>query len=205
VRKIWVAVAVGFSLTGCAPLQIANLLFTAAGGVAQAVEPKMTFEAKQRIEPIDGQRVYAASFKGLRRGLRWISHCEAQAIVVDYEKDWDTVDEETGRIIRKAEIGKIHDQAILIYKLTCKEEDPRKILLTSDRKEKLWYLKKVKLHREEFIITNNYFNFSEKDRPRWMAQVIKTIQEEAVQNPAAQDFLDNVEIKDGLPFKEKPA
>jgi len=200
-KKILLVLVVGVSLTGCAGIGAANMFLGVTGAGVQAIAPQMTFEAKAKIEPIEGQQVYPARFKGLRRGLAWISHCEAHGVVVDYIKDWDTLDEETGRVIRKADPNKIHNQALLIYKLDCKGEPPKKILVTAERKAKI-FGKKGKLDKNEFVVTNNYFDSADFIRPRWMAQVIKTIQAEAPTNPAAQDFLDSVKIgEDGLPIK----
>jgi len=201
-KKALAAIVVGFSLTGCAGLGAVNLFLGVTGAGVQTIAPQLTFEAEDKVEPIDGQKVYAANFKGLRNGLGWISHCEAQGLVVDYVKDWDTIDEETGRVIKKAEPDKIHNQALVLYKLNCKKEPSKKILATAERKARLTFPQKGKLDKNEFIVTNSYFNISEQFHPRWMTQIIKTIQEEAPINPAAQDFLDTVEIgDDGLPVK----
>jgi len=201
VRKKLVLIAVSFSLTGCVAFDVVNLAFTVVGGAAQAIDPKMRLSAKHKIEPVVDQKVYAATFNVDSIGLKRIRHCEAQGVVVDYTHDWDVIDKETGVIIRKSDPNKIYDQAILAYKLSCDGEPEKTILNIDDRSGKLWYLKKLKLHEGEvFLATKNYFSISENSRPRWIGQVIRTIQEEAVINPAAQEFLAHVKIKDGMPI-----
>jgi len=95
------------------------------------------------------------------------------------------------------------DQAVLVYRFTCKGKPARDVLLTTDRKGKLLLaFSSKKLKEREVLFTKNWFKIPEPMKPRWMPQVIKTIQAEAPTNPAAQDFLDNVEIgEDGLPVK----
>jgi len=196
-KKVLTAVVAGFSLAGCAPLQVMELV---AIGASQTVAPPMTFRSDHEILPVQDKQVYPVRFKPEPAQRR--HKCDAQGIVVDYARDWDIVDESTGEVIRKAEPNKIYDQAILLYKLFCENEEPKAALRTTDRLAVAFFLKKKRLLNNEFVSTRDYFNLSENARPRWIVQVIQTIQEEAPTNPAAQDFLDNVEIgEDGLPVK----
>jgi len=194
-KKVLITLAASALLVGCAPLKIMEM---AAFGLSQFGSPEMIFNSTQAVHSVEGQRVSAAKLKPNPSQRR--HKCDAQAVVVDYTRDWDIVDEATGDTIRKAEPDKIHNQAILVYRLFCEEDAPKAVLRIPERKV-LGFLRKAKVNDNEYIITHSYFDLSENARPRWMAQVIRTIQNEATTNPAAQDFLDNIKIgEDGLPI-----
>jgi len=91
----------------------------------------------------------------------------------------------------------------LVYRYSCKEKPTENVLLTTDRVSKiLLKFSSDKMKDREAFFTKNWFKIPDDMKPRWMPQVIKTIQAEAPTNPAAQDFLDSVKIgEDGLPIK----
>jgi len=199
-KKILLALMVSVSLTGCAAYQMIDLTYRAASNI----DPPMPFESTKQIDPVEGQKVYGSNFKP--SPLLGQKKCGSKGILVDYVQDWDTINEETGEVIKKAEPDKIYDQAVLIYKLMCEGMPEQAVLLTTDRQAVLWFWKKIKLRDVEVIKARDYFKLSEKGQPKWMTQVIRTIQAEAPTNPAAQDFLDSVKIgEDGLPVKSPPA
>jgi len=190
-KKALAAIVVSFSLTGCVALDVAHLAY-------QSADQRTVVKSDQLIEPIEGKKVYAAKFSG--RPMIWQKKCNTRGVVVDYVRDWDVIDENTGQVVFKADPTKIHEQVILMYNLTCKGESKQKVLLFDERHQV--FRKPVKLWLNEEIRGSDYFKLHDSIKPRWMEQVIKTIQEEAPINPAAQDFLDNVEIgEDGLPVK----
>jgi len=194
-KKLLAVFALSLSLSGCVAFQAVDLLFR----VAQTMDsrPPMKFDAAHDIPPTEGQRVYAADLSP--SPLAGNKNCSAKALIVDYARDWDLVDEQTGDIVRKAEPEKIYSQAILVYRLICKDKPEESVLMATDRSAVLIY-RSWKIKKEQVVSARDYFGSSDSRKPRWMAQVIKTIQDEAATNPAAQEFLAHVKIKDGMPI-----
>jgi len=145
---------------------------------------------------MEGQKVHAGSFTGLP--LIWQEHCDAKGVVVDYARDWDVLDEETGRIAFEADPTKIYGQAIILYNLACRKKPVQSVLLIDERRPTVRKSLKIRLNEE--VRGSDYFSRSDSMKPKWMAQVIKTIQDEAATNPAAREFLAHVKIKDGMPI-----
>jgi len=195
-KKLLALLAMSVSLSGCFPLQVADLMLRGT----HAAYSMMNFAAGRDVIPVPGQRVYEAP---LRRVPSMGNNCDAKAILVQYGRDWDVLDSTTGEVRIKANPDEIYDQAILAYGLMCDGKPAEDVLLVTDRRKGLPFLRTENMVKNQLVIATSYFKLFEAQRPKWMPQVIRTIQNEAATNPAAQEFLAHVEIEDGLPVERE--
>jgi hypothetical protein len=176
-------------LSGCAVAELGHLAYLAANG---QLAPDMN--SGQQIKPVEGQQVYGASFfTPNKNGAK----CYVDGVVVDYARDWDVIDDRTGHVVFKADPTKTYGQAVLMYHKECDDGTKSDVLLTDDRRQLIG--KPAKLELLEGIHSTDYYTATEFQKPRWMAQVLKTIQTEAPTNPAARKFLEHVQTENGMP------
>jgi hypothetical protein len=193
------SVAALAALAGCAPLDAGYLAMKAADG-------RPTVNATSEVAAINGQQVYPAEVK--KQGPMWDKGCVYKGNWVRYYRNWDTMSEDGTRVLFKADSTKPFGYALLVYEERCPTTAaPKAVLYTSQPRTSMW----VGLNRAGLVAIpplaftlENYLDPARvAERPKWMAQVVKTIQSEAPSNPAAQAFLSHVKIEGGLPVAVK--
>lgn len=122
----------------------------------------------------------------------WVDKCAYDGVMVEYARDWEEVQEHTG-IVSPPEPDKPVGYALILTKERCPGKPEVKIFSTG---AKYLYplLGKGYVIREGHRMDAVAYPGARPDSgPKWMPQVLKTIETEALTNPAAKLFMADIQ------------
>jgi len=107
--------------------------------------------------------------------------------MVQYARDWEEVQRMTG-VVFPPEPDKPVGYALILTQEKCPGKDERNIF-SVDSKYFYPFNKSYVIREGHRMDAVDYASLSEDARPKWMPQVLKTIEADAPRNAAAQSFL----------------
>lgn len=168
------------SLSGCVGLDAVYLAGTVA---SQNINIVARAEADIPIEA--GVKVYPISMK--QQTSVFTAPCHYQGVLVEYARDWPELDQATATMLPPAPDKPI-GYALILTKEQCPNKAQRAIFSLDS---KYFYL----IGGSRYVIRDgyrmdavDYASYAQDMRPKWLAQVLKTIHDEAPRNTAAQGF-----------------
>ncbi|MGD1325391.1 hypothetical protein ACNHE5_10790 [Pandoraea pnomenusa] len=164
-------------------LDIINALFLTGTIASQALN--IVGLAESDIKAQEDVRVYAIAMK--QQGPFWIDKCHYDGVMVQYARDWEEVQKSTG-VVFSPEPDKPVGYALILTKEKCPGKNERKIF-SVDSKYFYPFNRAYVIREGHRMDAVDYASQREEMRPKWMPQVLKTIEADAPRNVAAQSFL----------------
>jgi len=168
-------------------LDALNVIFIAANIAAQTLN--VVARADEDILIQKDVKVYAVSMT--EQAPMWTDKCKYQGVMVEYARDWEEEQLSTG-IILPAEPDKPIGYALILTKERCPEKEERQIFNVGESPSSPFFGRKHVLREGNPVDTRDFVSMKEEFRPKWMPQVLRTIEAEAPKNPAAHHFLDEI-------------
>lgn len=168
-------------------LDALNAIFLAANIAAQTLN--VVARADEDILIEKDVKVYAVSMT--EQAPMWTKKCKYEGVMVEYARDWEEEQLSTG-VILPPEPDKPIGYALILTKERCPEKEERAIFNTDSKFFTPLFGKAYVIREGGPMDTRDYWSLKEEDRPKWMPQVLRTIEAEAPKNPAAQHFLDEI-------------
>lgn len=161
-----------------------NALYLAATITSQALN--IVGNAEADVLKQDGIKVYSVSLK--QQAPMWVDKCLYDGVMVQYARDWEEPEQVTG-VILPPEPDKPVGYALILTRENCPGKEPRNIFSTGSKFFYPLFGKDFVIRERHRIDAFDYADTREEMRPKWMPQVMKTIEAEAVGNPVAQAFV----------------
>jgi hypothetical protein len=165
-------------------LDALNLLYLAVTVGSQALN--IVANADSDIQIKENVRVYAISMT--QQAPFWVNKCHYDGVMVEFSRDWPEIDQSTGVVLPPAP-DKPFGYALILTKERCPGKVEQNIFSTDDKHFSPFF------GRGKYVIRDgnrmdavDYASQKEDFRPKWMPQVLKTIQAEASSNVAAKNF-----------------
>ena len=171
-------------------LDALNAIFLAANIAAQTLN--VVARADEDILIEKDVKVYAVSMT--EQAPMWTKKCKYEGVMVEYARDWEEEQLSTG-VILPPEPDKPIGYALILTKERCPEKEERAIFNTDSKFFTPLFGKAYVIREGGPMDTRDYWSLKEEDRPKWMPQVLRTIEAEAPKNPAAQHFLDEMRTR----------
>ena len=168
-------------------LDALNAIFLAANIAAQTLN--VVARADEDILIENNVKVYAISMT--EQAPMWTNKCKYKGVIVEYARDWEEEDRRTGFTL-PPEPDKPIGYALILTEERCPEEEARPIFNTDSKFFTPLFGKDYVIREGGPMDTRDYMSQREEDRPKWMPQVLRTIESEADRNPAARSFLDEM-------------
>lgn len=164
-------------------LDIVNSLFLVGTIASQAIN--IVALAESDIKTRENVRVYSISMK--QQAPFWVEKCHYEGVMVQYARDWEETQPSTG-MVSAPEPDKPIGYALILTKENCPGKEERAIFSVGDKYFYPFASSYVirEGHRMDAV---DYSSQREDMRPKWMSQVLKTIEADAPRNAAAQNFL----------------
>lgn len=167
----------------CEMLDILNSLFLAGTIASQALN--IVALADSDIKTQDNVRIYPISMR--QQAPFWVEKCHYQGVMVQYARDWEETQPSTG-IVFTPEPDKPIGYALILTKEKCPGKEERAIF-SAGAKYFYPFNKSYVIREGHRMDAVDYASQRDDMRPKWMPQVLKTIEEDAPRNVAAQNFL----------------
>lgn len=180
--------------------EILNLLYLGATVAAQSLT--IVANATSDIPIQEGVRVYAVRMK--QQAPLWADHCLYDGVMVEFARDWETVQPFTGNVL-PPEPDKPVGYALILTRENCPNKPERPIFNTGDSFFSPLFGRRYVIRDGNRMDTQDYAGAKEESRPKWMPQVLKTIAAEAGSNPVARDFLAELERREQAAAAVPPA
>jgi len=180
-------------------LDALNAIFIAANIAAQTLN--VVARADEDILIQKDVKVYAVSMT--EQAPMWTDKCKYEGVMVEYARDWEEEQLSTG-VILAPEPDKPIGYALILTKERCPEKEERAILNVGDSPSSPFFGRKHVLREGNPVDTRDFESMKEEYRPKWMPQVLRTIEAEAPKNPAAQHFLDEMRTRTAAAGVEAP-
>lgn len=174
--------------------EILNLLYLATTVASQALN--IVALATTDIQKQDNVKVYALTMK--QQAPLWSDKCLYDGVMVQYARDWEETQDATGAVMA-AEPDKPIGYALILTKERCPGKEARAIFSTASKYFYPLFGRDYVIREGHRLDAIDYAGLKADLRPKWMPQVMKTIESESASNPAAQDFM--AEMK----RRERPA
>lgn len=171
-------------------LDALNAIFLAANIAAQTLN--VVARADEDILIQKDVKVYQVSMT--EQAPMWTKKCKYEGVMVEYARDWAEEQPSTG-IILPPEPDKPIGYALILTKERCPEKEERQIFNTDSKFFTPLFGKAYVIREGGPMDTRDYWSQKEEDRPKWMPQVLRTIEAEAPKNPVAQHFLDEIRAR----------
>lgn len=173
-------------LSGCVGLDVAYLAATATNQSIHIVA-----NADSDIEHQAGVQVYAVSMT--QQAPLWVKLCHYDGILVEYARDWEESQPGTDMVL-KAQPDKPIGYALLLTKERCPNKDERAIFSLGS---KYFYplSRKYVVREKHRIDARAYEDFRKDALPKWLPQVLETIERNSSDNAAARNFLTEMEAR----------
>lgn len=168
-------------------LDALNAIFLAANIAAQTLN--VVARADEDILIEKDVKVYAVSMT--EQAPMWTKKCKYEGVMVEYARDWEEEQLSTG-VILPPEPDKPIGYALILTKERCPEKEERAIFNIGASPSSPFFGRKHVLREGNPVDTRDFLSLKEEYRPKWMPQVLRTIEAEAPKNPAAQRFLDEI-------------
>jgi len=173
-------------LSGCVGL---DAVYLAATATSQSIN--IVANADSDIEHQDGVRVYAISMT--QQAPLWVNLCHYDGILVEYARDWEESQPGTD-IVLKPQPDKPIGYALLLTKERCPDKDERAIF-SLGTKSFYGLNRKYVIREGHRIDAIAYEDFRKDSRPRWLPQVLETVERNSSDNAAARNFLMEMETR----------
>ncbi len=173
-------------LSGCVGLDVVHLAATATNQSINIVA-----NADSDIEHQTGVQVYAISMT--QQAPLWVKLCHYDGIMVEYARDWEESQPGTDMVL-KPQPDKPIGYALLLTKERCPNKDERAIFSLGS---KYFYplSRKYVIRERHRIDAVAYEDYRKDSRPKWLPQVLETIERNSVDNAAARNFLMEMEAR----------
>lgn len=186
--KALITVIAATSLSGCAAVELAHLVYVAAN-------MNIGYTADAEVARMPNKHVYAESF---HTEAAYGDPCYTDGVVVDYSAKTDG-DKPVALPALNPE--NIYGQAVIFYKQTCGLGDAAKsedVVRTGSRRQ--IFGEPMVMKAGEKVVVYDYYPKNNAHRPDWMPQVLQTIQAQAAAGDKdAQLFLVYLHIENGEP------
>ncbi len=167
-------------------LDILNALFLAGTIASQTLNIVALADADVRTE--EAVKVYPVSMK--QQAPIWVDKCRYQGVMVQYARDWEETQPST-EITLAPEPDKPVGYALILTRETCPGKDERAIFAV-DSKHLYPFARGYVIREGHRMDAVDFASQREDMRPKWMPQVLKTIEAEAPYNVAAQRFVEDM-------------
>jgi hypothetical protein len=164
-------------------LDVLNIFYLAATIGSQAIN--IVANADSDIEIKENVHVYAISLK--QQAPFWVDKCHYSGVMIEYARDWEEIEPSTGTVLPAAPEKPI-GYALILTKEKCPDKSERDIFSTGSKFFYPLFGRNYVIREGHRIDALDYASQKEDFRPKWMPQVLKTIQQEASNNIAAQNF-----------------
>ena len=187
---------------------ILNIIFLGATITSQAVN--IVGRSDAEISKQEGIRVYAVNLT--QQAPLWSDLCHYKGVMVEYSRDW-VEKNKNGDIVLPPEPEKPIGYALILNKEKCPKQEERTIFSTGSKYFYPLFGKGYVIREGHRMDAVDYASQSEWLRPKWMPQVLRTLNDEANVNPVAKHFLEELEqsainnktlTKDGVTGKLPP-
>lgn len=165
-------------------LAVFDLVFLAATVANQVLN--VVALAKTDIEAKPDVAVYAIDMK--QQTPMWVDKCHYQGLMVRYARDWEETNAQTG-VVLPAEPDKPVGYALILLKEQCPNSPERAIFKTGSKFFYPIFSRGYVIREGHRIDALDYGDQRDDLKPKWMAQVLKTIDSESANNPAASAFV----------------
>lgn len=186
IKKILFPLGLTTMLSGCVGLDVVHLAATATNQSINIVA-----NADSDIEQQEGVRVYDISMT--QQAPLWVKLCHYDGILVEYARDWEESQPGTD-IVSKPQPDKPIGYALLLTKERCPNKDERAIF-SLGTKSFYGFNKKYVIREGHRIDAIAYEDYRKDARPRWLPQVLNTVERSAPDNVAARNFLIEMEAR----------
>lgn len=171
-------------------LDILNVFFLATTIASQALA--VVANAQNDIKMQENIKVYRIDMK--QQAPMWVDKCLYNGVAVEYTRDWEEIQKSTGTVL-PPEPDKPIGYAVILTKEKCPGKEGRNIFTTGSKPYKALFNRDYVILEGYRIDTVDYINQKEDFRPKWMPQVLKTIEKESSSNPAAAEFISEMKLR----------
>ncbi len=186
--KALITVIAAASLSGCAAVELANLVYT-------ATDMNIGYTADADVARVPNKHVYAESF---HTTAAYGDPCYTDGVVVDYSANTNGGEPVATQAL---DPEKVYGQAVIFYKQACGLGDKVEsidVVRTGSRRQ--IFGEPMAMKAGEKVVVYDYYPKNNAHRPDWMPQVLKTIQAQAdAGDKDAQLFLAYLHIENGEP------
>lgn len=163
---------------------ILNAIYLAATVASQVFNIVALADADVKIQ--QGVRVYSVAMH--QQAPYWVDKCSYQGVMVQYARDWEEVSASNDTVL-PPEPDKPVGYALVLTSEKCPNKDERPIFSTSSKFFYPVFGRAYVIREGHRLDAVDYASQPEHMRPKWMRQVLKTIEAEAPENKAAQAFM----------------
>ncbi len=168
-------------------LEALNVIFIAATIATQTLN--VVARADEDILIEKDVKVYAVSMT--EQAPLWAKKCKYEGVMVEFARDWEEEQLSTG-VILPPEPDKPIGYALILNKERCPEKEDRAIFNIGESPSSPFFGRKHVLRQGNPVDTRAYWSQKEEHRPKWMPQVLRTIEAEASKNLSAQRFVEEM-------------
>lgn len=182
-------------------LALFDAIFLAATLTSQAFNIVARSTTDVKIQ--ENISVYAVEMK--QQAPMWADKCLYDGVMVQYARDWEETQESTG-IVLPAEPDKPLGYALILTKEKCPGKAERDIFSAGSKFFYPLFGKDYVIREGHRIDSVDYASQRDDMRPKWMPQVLRTIESESTSNPAANSFITEMKRRaDAAKVSEKAA
>jgi hypothetical protein len=174
-------------------LDALNIFYLAATIGSQAIN--IVGNADVNIEIKENVHVYAISLK--QQAPFWVDKCHYTGVMVEYARDWEEIEPSTGTVLPAAPDQPI-GYALILTKEKCPGKAERDIFSTGSKFFYPLFGRNYVIREGHRMDALDYSSQNEDFRPKWLPQVLKTIQQDASNNVAAQNFEEEMNARTAL-------
>lgn len=142
-------------------------------------------QANSDVQIQDGVRVYAVAMR--QQTPYGVEKCNYDGVMVQYARDWEEV--QPSGVVVPPEPDKPIGYALILTKEKCPGKDERPIFSAGSKFFYPLFGRGYVIREGHRMDAVDYASQPENMRPKWMPQVLKTIEADAPGNIVAQNFL----------------
>lgn len=140
----------------------------------------------------DGRKIYYVEMREQTPGFDYSKKCLYDTALFPYVKDWETVNPKTGHTY-PPKPDEVIGYALIATKQKCPGKEVQPVFLTSEKPLYWLFGAKYVVREHARFDTDDYVQTKPEDRPKWLPQVLKTIESESEKDPAAKQLLVDME------------
>jgi hypothetical protein len=161
-----------------------NAFFLAATLTSQMLN--IVAQANVDVKIQEGVRVYSVAMR--QQTPYGVDKCSYDGVMVQYARDWEEVQSSTERVL-PPEPDKPIGYALILTREKCPGKNERPIFSTGSKFFYPLFGRAYVIREGHSVNAVDYAGQRENMRPKWMPQVLKTIEAEVPNNKAAQMFV----------------
>jgi hypothetical protein len=161
-----------------------NAFFLAATLTSQMVN--IVAQANVDVKIQEGVRVYSVAMR--QQTPYGVDKCSYDGVMVQYARDWEEVQSSTEQVL-PPEPDKPIGYALILTKEKCPGKSERPIFSTGSKFFYPLFGRGYVIREGHGVNAVDYAGLPENMRPKWMPQVLKTIEAEVPDNKVAQMFV----------------